>query len=245
MLWWLIGLWLLNPAILPILWLLGMLREHLKKSPGTPHEADPRQRTPRHYRPSPIADGPILLPRMSAPADERAKYEPCRDHTNAEPNDQSKHEPRQDIARQPLTGKGTARITVTHTPIWPEPGEASQPRGGTTALSECAVDRNSGNTETLRDRRATQCRPQLPDLRRVIAPQHHQTPLLPGTSEQICRSVVDAAFKCSQRGVALGGGEAVSVTRYPPECSTPPVSMRLSCSSKARSPSRPNPHVRP
>jgi hypothetical protein len=31
MLWWLVGLWLLSPAILPILWLLGMLREHLKK----------------------------------------------------------------------------------------------------------------------------------------------------------------------------------------------------------------------
>jgi len=31
MLWWLVGLWLLSPAILPILWLLGMLR-------GTPQE---------------------------------------------------------------------------------------------------------------------------------------------------------------------------------------------------------------
>ena len=64
-------------------------------------------RSPRRYRPSPIADGlvSIPLPRMSAPAGECAEYEPRREHTNAEPDDQSKHEPRQDIARQPPTAK--------------------------------------------------------------------------------------------------------------------------------------------
>jgi hypothetical protein len=42
---------------------------------------------------------------MPAPADERAEYERRRQHTNAEPDGQSKREPRQDIARQPPTGQ--------------------------------------------------------------------------------------------------------------------------------------------
>ena len=102
----------------------------------------------------------IPLPRMSAPADERAKYEPRREHTNAEPATNPNMSHVRTSRGNLRQGRVTARITVTRTPSRPEPGEAdpgpSQPRGGITALSECAVDRTPGNTEALRDRRASQ-----------------------------------------------------------------------------------------
>jgi hypothetical protein len=90
-----------------------------------PRHPIPTKRSDRHSSRGAAALRQLLmvsipLPRMSAPADERAKYEPRREHTNAEPDDQSKHEPRQDIARQPPTGRGSARVTVTRTPSRPE-----------------------------------------------------------------------------------------------------------------------------
>jgi hypothetical protein len=35
MLWWLIGLWLASPALLPIVWLLGSLRRAPQEKPET------------------------------------------------------------------------------------------------------------------------------------------------------------------------------------------------------------------
>jgi hypothetical protein len=64
MLWWLVGLWLLSPALFPIVWLFGMLTsssrsEHDAKTPGAigtfaesaPPIASYRTRGPRAQRP--------------------------------------------------------------------------------------------------------------------------------------------------------------------------------------------------
>ena len=40
----------------------------------------------------------VLIPRVAAPADRRAEQEPRRQRANAEPDSQTKHDPRQDIA---------------------------------------------------------------------------------------------------------------------------------------------------
>jgi hypothetical protein len=43
MLWWLIGLWLCSPGLLPILWLFGRLQQTLAERP---REASPTERSP-------------------------------------------------------------------------------------------------------------------------------------------------------------------------------------------------------
>jgi hypothetical protein len=42
MLWWLIGLWLCSPVLLPILWLFGRLQQTLAEPP---REAPPTERS--------------------------------------------------------------------------------------------------------------------------------------------------------------------------------------------------------
>ena len=48
MLWWLVGLWLASPALLPIFWLLGSLRRE-KPETGLPGVAERIMRDQRLY----------------------------------------------------------------------------------------------------------------------------------------------------------------------------------------------------
>jgi hypothetical protein len=73
-------------------------------------------------------------------------------------------------SRGNLRQGGRAEAIVTRTPSSARaPKRPSQPRGGTIALSERAVDRTWGNAETPRDRSGTQRGPQLLELRRLDA----------------------------------------------------------------------------